>query len=120
MPAVTILEVRGGTDKGPDGHRRDSGPLADAFRKRGWNASIEFYSDADRKDMLRKIAASSDAYISRVNPGQYDNYTEALYFDMCRQLARCGAFGLVTAAWRATRILTMCRMLSGPLCPEAA
>ncbi len=74
--AVTILEVRGGTDKGPDGHRRDSGPLLDAFQKRGWNASIEFYTDA---------------YISRVNPGQYENYTESLYFDMCRQLARCRA-----------------------------
>ncbi len=70
---------------------RDSGPLLDAFQKRGWNASIEFYTDADRIELLRKIAASSDAYISRVNPGQYENYTESLYFDMCRQLARCRA-----------------------------
>ena len=85
--------MRGGTDKGPDGHRRDSGPLVDAFRKHGWNASIEFYADDDRRGLLRKIAASSDAYISRVNPGQYENYTESLYFDMCRQLARCGAPG---------------------------
>ena len=86
---MTILEVAGGTDKGPDGHRRDSGPLADAFRRRGWTAAIEFYSDPERTAILRRVAASSDAYISRVNPGSYANYTESLYFDMCRQLARC-------------------------------
>ena len=86
---MTILEVPGGSDKGPDGHRRDSGPLVEAFRRRGWDASIEFYADHDRAALLRRVAAGSDAYISRVNPGSYANYTESLYFDMCRQLARC-------------------------------
>ncbi len=86
---MTILEVPGGTDKGPDGHRRDSGPLVEAFQRRGWSAAIEFYADHDRAALLRRVAAGSDAYISRVNPGSYANYTESLYFDMCRQLARC-------------------------------
>ncbi len=95
--AVTILEVPGGTDKGPDGHRRDSGPLVEAFRRRGWNATIEFYADHDRAALARRVAAGSDAYISRVNPGSYANYTESLYFDMCRQLARCASAGASAA-----------------------
>ena len=42
---VIIFEVRGGSDKGPYGFRRDSKPIIDSLKKRGWTAEIIFYQD---------------------------------------------------------------------------
>lgn len=39
---VIIFEVRGGSDKGPYGFRRDSKPIIDSLKKRGWTAEIIF------------------------------------------------------------------------------
>jgi len=32
---VVFFEAEGGTDKGPDGHRRDTMPMVEALRARG-------------------------------------------------------------------------------------
>lgn len=41
---VIIFEVRGGSDKGPYGFRRDSKPIIDSLKKRGWTAENHFLS----------------------------------------------------------------------------
>ncbi len=33
--AVVFFEVEGGSDKGPDGHRKDTMPMVEAVRERG-------------------------------------------------------------------------------------
>lgn len=68
--AVYILEVEGGNDKGPDGHRPDTEPLIAAFERRGWNATALFYTDGEADSILRTVAAKGDAYIARINPGE--------------------------------------------------
>ena len=83
------MECRGGTDKGPDGHRRDTIPIADAIKKRGWDAEAIFYSDADHDAVYAKLA-KSQGYIGRVNPGAYDGVTQSKLDALFRKLASEG------------------------------
>ena len=89
---VIIFEVRGGSDKGPYGFRRDSKPIIDSLKKRGWTAEIIFYQDKDRGEIYRYTHEKADAYISRVNPGNLKDETD--YFQMLRELVANGIEGL--------------------------
>ncbi len=89
---VVIFEARGGSDKGKYGFRRDSKPIIDSLKKRGWSAEIIFYSDEDRGEIYRHTIEKADAYISRVNPGNLPN--EQGYFQMLRELVANGVEGL--------------------------
>lgn len=89
---VVIFEARGGSDKGKYGFRRDSKPIIDSLKKRGWSAEIIFYSDEDRGEIYRHTFEKADAYISRVNPGNLPN--EQGYFQMLRELVSNGVEGL--------------------------
>lgn len=89
---VIIFEARGGSDKGKYGFRKDSKSIIDSLKKRGWSAEIIFYKDEDRGEIYRHTIEKSDAYISRVNPGNLDNETG--YFQMLRELVNNGVEGL--------------------------
>lgn len=89
---VVIFEARGGTDKGKYGFRKDSKPIIDSFKKRGWSAEIIFYRDEDRGEIYRHTIEKADAYISRVNPGNL--VSETGYFQMLRELVNNGVEGL--------------------------
>ena len=85
---VVIFEARGGSDKGPYGFRKDSKPIIDSLKKRGWTAEIIFYRDEDRGEIYRYTYEKADAYISRVNPGNL--YDETGYFQMLKELVTHG------------------------------
>ncbi|NOQ73968.1 MAG: Cj0069 family protein [Crocinitomix sp.] len=89
---VVIFEARGGSDKGEYGFRRDSKPIIDSFKTRGWTAEIIFYSDENRGEIYRHTIEKADAYISRVNPGNLAD--ESGYFQMLRELVSNGVEGL--------------------------
>ena len=89
---VVIFEARGGSDKGPYGFRKDSKPIIDSLKKRGWTAEIIFYRDEDRGEIYRYTYEKADAYISRVNPGNL--YDETGYFQMLKELVMHGIEGL--------------------------
>lgn len=89
---VVIFEARGGSDKGPYGFRRDSKPIIDSLKKRGWTAEIIFYQDEDRGEIYRYTYERADAYISRVNPGNLQDETG--YLQMLRELVMNGIEGL--------------------------
>ncbi len=89
---VVIFEARGGSDKGKYGFRRDSKPIVDSFKNRGWTAEIIFYEDKDRGEIYRHTLDKADAYISRVNPGNLVDETG--YFQMLRELVTNGVVGL--------------------------
>jgi len=89
---VVIFEARGGSDKGKYGFRRDSKPIIDSLKSRGWTAEIIFYSDEDRGEIYRYTTNKADAYISRVNPGNLPS--EVGYFQMLRELVSNGVEGL--------------------------
>lgn len=89
---VVIFEARGGSDKGQYGFRKDSKPIIDALKKRGWSAEIIFYRDEDRGEIYRYTHDKADAYISRVNPGNLADETG--YFQMLKELVSNGIEGL--------------------------
>lgn len=89
---VIIFEARGGSDKGQYGFRKDSKPIIESLRKRGWSAEIIFYRDEDRGEIYRYTHEKADAYISRVNPGNLVDETG--YFQMLKELVSNGIEGL--------------------------
>jgi len=90
---VIFFEAEGGTDKGPDGHRRDTMPMVEALRALGWAAEPIFYRDEDRHTLFERVSATADAYVSRINPGTIPG-GETLYFDMLRRLCAAGVLGM--------------------------
>lgn len=89
---VVIFEAKGGSDKGEYGFRKDSKPIIDSLKKRGWTAEIIFYSDENRGEIYRHTIDKADAYISRVNPGNLKE--ETAYFQMLRELVKNNVAGL--------------------------
>ncbi|QRQ67164.1 hypothetical protein I6J28_00005, partial [Corynebacterium tuberculostearicum] len=41
--AIVVFEVEGGSDKGADGHRKDTMPIVDAIKEQGWNAEVIYF-----------------------------------------------------------------------------
>ena len=89
---VVIFEARGGSDKGSYGFRKDSKPIIDSLKKRGWSAEIIFYQDEDQGEIYRYTHNKADTYISRVNPGNLADETG--YFQMLREFVTNGIEGL--------------------------
>lgn len=71
---MVVLECRGGSDKGADGHRRDTIPICNALIERGYHAEPVFYSDAEYGSLLEKLR-TVNGIIMRVNPGKYAGVT---------------------------------------------
>lgn len=94
--AVVFLEVEGGNDKGPDGHRKDTMPMVEAVRTKGWTADVAYYSDEQRESLVASLPEQYDAYISRINPGHIPG-GEAKYLDFLRELQGAGMIGMPTA-----------------------
>ncbi|MEN8233799.1 MAG: Cj0069 family protein [Actinomycetota bacterium] len=90
---VIFIEAPGGSDKGPDGHRRDTMPMVEAVREKGWHAETLFYTDERRDEIHDYIAGDFDAYVPRVNPGTIPS-GEEIYFNMLRSLSDTGVVGM--------------------------
>lgn len=90
---VIFFEARGGSDKGPDGHRRDTMHMVNALKAQGWDADVIFYEDDKRDEIFKEVNATADAYVSRINPGNIPG-GEATYFDMLRDLCAAGVVGM--------------------------
>ncbi|OCS84725.1 Cj0069 family protein [Caryophanon tenue] len=92
MKKVIFFEVRGGSDKGPDGFRPDTRPMIDALQKRGQAAEVLFFDEAFIDEIYAYTVAHAVAYVSRINPGNLQN--EALYMAMLEKLSEQGIVGL--------------------------
>merc|ERR1719420_627530 len=66
----------GGSDKGPNGHRIDSIPIANSVIEAGGACEIIKYSH-DKHDEFAAKTADVDALIVRINPGQLSQGTTA-------------------------------------------
>lgn len=82
---VVILEAEGGGDKWIDGHRRDTMPISNAIKKRGFETETIFFRDEWDDEIYRYILDRADAVVVRINPGNLPNGEEKL-FDMLRRL----------------------------------
>ena len=90
---IVFFEAAGGSDKGADGHRRDTMPMVNALKEKGWEAEVIFYTDEKREEIFDTVEQTADAYVSRINPGNIPGGEEA-YFDMLRALCEAGVIGM--------------------------
>jgi len=90
---VVFFEAQGGSDKGLDGHRRDTLPMVFALKEKGWDAEVVFYDDENKEKVFEYTLENADAYVSRINPGNLAN-GEKEYFNMLRDLAAKGVLGM--------------------------
>ncbi len=88
-----FFEAEGGSDKWPNGHRRDTMPMVNAVKAQGWHAEVIFYSDEEKEAIFDRVVNEFDAYVSRINPGNIPG-GEAAYFDMLRKLSDAGVVGM--------------------------
>ena len=95
---IVVFEVQGGNDKGEDGHRRDTMPIVEAIREKGWGAEVVYFDPEKAGEIYDEVASKYDAYISRVNPGHIPG-GEKGYFNMLTKLTEeAGLIGMSTPA----------------------
>ena len=91
--SIVFFEVEGGNDKGPDGHRKDTLPMVEALKKKGWNSEAIYYSDENIEELFNQVSEKFDGYVSRVNPGSIPGGEEK-YYDFLRRLSDAGLTGM--------------------------
>ncbi|KAB1504200.1 Cj0069 family protein [Corynebacterium sp. 320] len=93
---IVVFEVQGGNDKGEDGHRRDTMPIVNAIRDKGWGAEVVYFDPDKADEIYADVAETYDGYISRVNPGHIPG-GEKVYFEMLTKLSEeAGLVGMST------------------------
>ena len=94
--SIVVFEVEGGNDKGDDGHRRDTMPIVNAIRDKGWNAEVVYFHPDRAEEIFQDVSENYDAYISRVNPGNIPG-GEKGYFELLTKLSHeAGLVGMST------------------------
>ncbi|WP_018023425.1 Cj0069 family protein [Corynebacterium ulceribovis] len=93
---IVVFEVEGGSDKYFDGHRKDTMPIVNAIKEKGWDASVVYYRPEWSEALYEYVSQNFDAYISRVNPGNIPG-GEKGYFDLLSKLSNeAGLVGMST------------------------
>ena len=95
--AIVVFEVEGGSDKGADGHRKDTMPIVNAIKEQGWDAEVIYFHPDKAEEIYAQVSENFDAYISRVNPGNIPG-GEKGYFELLTKLADAGLVGMSTPA----------------------
>jgi hypothetical protein len=93
--AIVVFEVEGGSDKYFDGHRKDTMPIVNAIKAKGWHAEVVYFRPEWADDIFDYVTANFDAYISRVNPGNIPGGEEG-YFALLARLDYEGIVGMST------------------------
>lgn len=89
---VIFFEVKGGSDKGLDGYRKDTMPMVNALQQRGQEAEVIFFDVTKQQEIFDYVKNHAVAYVSRINPGNLKD--ESAYFSMLRQLCEEGIIGM--------------------------
>jgi glutathione synthase/RimK-type ligase-like ATP-grasp enzyme len=92
---IIVFEAEGGSDKWIDGHRKDSMPIVNAIKAKGWEAEVIYFRD-EWKDVIYDYALEkADGYVSRINPGNLPK-GEKIYFETLSKLSDAGLVGMST------------------------
>lgn len=90
---IVIFEAEGGSDKGLDGHRKDTMPILNALQAKGWGCEVVYFRDEWKDTIFDYAKDKFDAYISRINPGNLP-HGEGQYFATLRKLSAHGLIGM--------------------------
>ncbi|MBN9644512.1 Cj0069 family protein [Corynebacterium mendelii] len=92
--AIVVFEVEGGSDKTFNGHRKDTMPIVEAIREKGWDSEVVFYRPEWADAIFDYVSKNFGGYISRVNPGNIPG-GEKGYFDLLMKLSdQAGLVGM--------------------------
>ena len=91
--AICIFESIGGSDKGPDGHRKDTIPILEEIKKKGWHCEVVKFENEKADQIYQEVVNKYSAYIGRVNPGSFPDNEKCL-FDTMRKLSAAGLHGM--------------------------
>lgn len=90
---MVVLELKGGNDKqkkgAGEGHRRDTFPICNAVKNRGWECKVVVYSAADH-GAVAAMCESADGVIVRAAQGEPGVFGEAgpgILYDLLESLA---------------------------------
>ncbi len=92
---IVIFEAEGGSDKWLDGHRKDTMPILNAIKSKGWGCEVVYFRDEWQDKVEEYVKDKFDAYISRINPGNLPN-GEKKYFETLNNLSKHGLIGMST------------------------
>ena len=90
---IVFFEAEGGSDKGLDGFRKDTLPMVQALKQKGWEAEVIKFRDEWKDLIFEYVGVKADAYVSRINPGNLPN-GEKIYFETLRKLSDAGVIGM--------------------------
>lgn len=90
---IVIFEAEGGSDKWIDGHRKDTMPILNAIKAKGWDCEVVYFRDEWKDTIVDYAKNKFDAYISRINPGNLPK-GEKVYFEALRELSEHGLIGM--------------------------
>lgn len=93
--SICIFESVGGSDKGPDGFRKDSIPIVNEIKKLGWHAEVVKFQNDKAEEVYTYVKNNFCAYVSRVNPGSLPD-NEKLFFEYLRKLTKDGLVGMTS------------------------
>lgn len=91
--AICIFESIGGSDKGPDGHRKDTIPILEEIKKKGWHCEVVKFENDKADQIYQEVVNKYSGYIGRVNPGSLPD-NEKILFDTMRKLSNAGLHGM--------------------------
>lgn len=93
---IVIFEAEGGSDKIMNGHRKDTMPILNAIKAKGWDCEVVYFRDEWKEDIIHYAKDNFDGYISRINPGNLPN-GEKVYFEALTELSnKHGLVGMAT------------------------
>ncbi len=90
---IVIIESIGGSDKGEDGYRKDTMPIVNEIKRKGWEAEVLKFENDHAEEFFESVVSRFDAYISRINPGSLPD-NEKIYFGVLRNLTQAGLVGM--------------------------
>lgn len=91
--SVCIFESVGGSDKGPDGHRKDTIPIVECLKKEGWHCEVVKFQNEKADQIYEQVKQKFCGYVSRINPGSLPD-NEKIFFDVLRKLSKDGLVGM--------------------------
>lgn len=53
--AIVVFEVEGGSDKGADGHRKDTMPIVNAIKEQGWDAEVIYFHPDKAEEIYAQV-----------------------------------------------------------------
>jgi len=92
---IIVFEAEGGSDKWIDGHRKDTMPIVNAIKAKGWTAEVVYFRDEWKDVIYDYTLKKADGYISRINPGNLPD-GEKTYFEVLTKLSKAGLVGMST------------------------